>query len=62
MILICHRPLFCELVELINRGEPEEKMRALAIKQGMQTLTDNGIELARRGLTTIDEVFAILIE
>ena len=37
-------------------------MRALAIKQGMQTLTDNGIELARRGLTTIDEVFAIRLE
>jgi len=51
-----------ELIELINRGEPEEKMRALAIKQGMQTLTDNGIELARRGLTTIDEVFAIRLE
>jgi len=51
-----------EIVELINKHVPEEQIRKLAIQQGMQTLTDNGIELARRGLTTIDEVFAIRLE
>lgn len=51
-----------EMVELINKHAPEDQLRKLAIKQGMQTLTENGIELARRGLTTLDEVYAIRLE
>ncbi len=51
-----------EIIELINRHAPEDQLRRLAIDQGMQTLTENGIELARRGLTTLDEVFAIRLE
>ena len=51
-----------ELTELINKSVPEVELRKLCLKQGMQSLTDNGIELARRGLTTLDEVFAIRLE
>lgn len=51
-----------EIVELINKRAPEDQLRKLAIKQGMQTLTENAIELARNGLTTLDEVFAIRLE
>lgn len=51
-----------EILELINKRAPEEELRKLAIKQGMQTLTENGIEHAKKGLTTLDEVFAIRLE
>ena len=51
-----------EMIELINKHAPEDQLRKLAIKQGMQTLTENGIELARRGITTLEEVFAIRLE
>jgi type IV pilus assembly protein PilB len=51
-----------EMIELINKRAPEDQLRKLAIKQGMQTLTENGVELARRGMTTLDEVFAIRLE
>jgi len=51
-----------EMIELINRHASEDELRKLAISQGMQTLTENGIELARNGLTTLDEVFAIRLE
>ncbi len=51
-----------EIIELINKHAPEDELRKLAIKQGMQTLTENAIELARRGLTTLNEVFAIRLE
>ncbi len=51
-----------EIIALINKGAPEDQLRKLAIKQGMQTLTENAIELARHGLTTLNEVFAIRLE
>lgn len=51
-----------EILELINKRAPEDQLRRLAIKQGMQTLTENGIEHARQGLTTLDEVFSIRLE
>jgi len=51
-----------ELVDLINRSVSENKLRKLSIQQGMQSLTDNGVELARRGLTTLNEVFTIRLE
>jgi len=51
-----------ELIELINKSASEVELRNLSLKQGMQSLTDNGIQLARRGLTTLDEIFAIRLE
>lgn len=51
-----------EMIDLINRHASEDQLRKLAISQGMQTLTENGIDLARRGLTTLSEVFAIRLE
>jgi type IV pilus assembly protein PilB len=50
------------LVEMINRGVPEEQLRAEAIREGMRSLTDNGLELVRRGITTLEEVFSIRLE
>lgn len=46
------RQLIMESGSSIN----EEALRQLAIKQGMKTLHDSGIELLKKGITTIDEV------
>jgi type IV pilus assembly protein PilB len=51
-----------EMIALINKGAPEDQLRKLAVEQGMQTLTENAIELARHGMTTLSEVFAIRLE
>ncbi|MBI5020282.1 MAG: Flp pilus assembly complex ATPase component TadA [Ignavibacteriales bacterium] len=46
------RQLILESGSSIN----EEALRQLAIKQGMQTLRQSGIELLRQGITTMEEV------
>jgi len=51
-----------EIIELVNENASEAELRALCLQQGMQSLTDNGLELARRGLTTLSEVFAIRLD
>jgi len=51
-----------EIVDLVNLNASETELRKACLKQGMQSLTDNGLELARRKLTTLDEVFAIRLD
>lgn len=46
------RQLIIESGSSIN----EEALRQLAIKQGMQTLRESGLELLKQGITTIEEV------
>ncbi len=46
------RQLIMESGSSIN----EEALRQLAIKQGMQTLRESGLELLKQGITTIEEV------
>lgn len=51
-----------ELVDMVNKEVPEEKLREVATRNGMQPLTENGVELARRGITSLSEVFAVRLE
>lgn len=52
------RQLISESGESIN----EELLRQLAVKQGMQNLRDSGIELIKKGITTIDEIVATTVD
>ena len=52
------RQLIMESGSSIN----EEALRQLAIKQGMRTLRQSGIELLRQGVTTLEEVASTTIE
>ena len=50
-----------EMVTMINSGASESELRELATKQGLVSLTQNGIKLARKGETTLAEIFAVRI-
>ena len=45
-----------ELRDLVNRGQSTEKLRAAAMRAGMRTLRDSGLEKIHAGVTTIEEV------
>lgn len=45
-----------EIQDLIMTDAPMSKVKDVAIRQGMKTLRDIGIEKAREGLTTLEEV------
>lgn len=51
-----------ELSNLISSGSNTQQIKAFAQQQGMITLTQNAIELARNGTTSIEEVFAVRID
>jgi len=51
-----------KMIELINAGASEGQLRKLALKQGLLSLTQNAIELARRGITSLEEVFAVRLD
>ncbi len=42
--------------ELITDKETSEEIMKLAIKEGMTTMMENGLEKVMQGLTTVDEV------
>ncbi|MCK5451465.1 MAG: type II/IV secretion system protein, partial [Candidatus Omnitrophica bacterium] len=48
-----------ELREMINRGEPEEKLKAYLKTQGMKTLRDNSMVKFFNGDTTLEEVLRV---
>ena len=48
-----------ELRHLIQTGAPAEQLLACALRQGMRTLRQDGIEKVLAGITTIDEVRAM---
>lgn len=48
-----------EMRELICRRVSSAEIRTLALKKGMQTLLENGLEKARAGITTVDEVLKV---
>ncbi|HLA37562.1 MAG TPA: GspE/PulE family protein [Candidatus Brocadiales bacterium] len=50
-----------ELSELIARREDINAIRSLAIRQGMKTLKDDGLEKARQGVTTLEEVQKVTV-
>lgn len=51
-----------EIAELINVRASTQTIKAHALQQGMKTLTQNAIALAREGKTSIEEVFAVRLD
>lgn len=50
-----------ELSELIAKREDINTIRSLAIRQGMKTIKDDGLEKARQGVTTLEEVQKVTV-
>lgn len=50
-------PVTEEIRSLIAKGADAKQIRDTARKQGMHSLTRNALELARQGLTTLEEVY-----
>jgi type IV pilus assembly protein PilB len=50
------------LRELIDRKASADELRRLAVQEGMIPLTQNALALAREGITTLDEAFALKLE
>jgi type IV pilus assembly protein PilB len=48
-----------ELREAVSAGAPQHIIKELAINNGMRLLADSGLDLARNGVTTIDEVLRV---
>jgi type IV pilus assembly protein PilB len=46
----------------INADMDYHKLHALAREHGMHTMTENGLHVAREGLTTLEEVYSIRLE
>jgi len=51
-----------KIAELINAKASSQTIKTTALQQGMKTLTQNAIELAREGKTSIEEVFAVRLD
>ncbi len=50
------------LAKLISSGANTQQIKSYAQQQGMKTLTQNAVELARSGETSIEEVFAVRLD
>jgi len=50
-------PISEEIRDLIAQGADAKQIRDTARKQGMKTLTQNALDLARQGLTSLEEVY-----
>lgn len=48
--------------DLINKGADSDKIQEQAVKEGMQTMIEDGFIKAAQGLTTIEEVLRVIIE
>ena len=51
-----------EISRLIIAARPAKEIAELAVSQGMRTLQQNALELARSGVTSIEEVYALCTE
>jgi len=63
------RSAVCELLQItpelsshINAGANSQQVKQLALKQGMKTLTQNALALARQKKTSLEEVFAVRLD
>ena len=45
-----------EVAKVINAGVPEDQLRKTALKEGMVTLRDAGLEKIRNGVTSVEEI------
>ncbi|MBM3255759.1 MAG: type II/IV secretion system protein [Candidatus Omnitrophica bacterium] len=50
-----------EIRRMVNERKSADLIRKSAIASGMKTLLDDGIDKARRGLTTLDEVLRVTV-
>ncbi|MFM7272783.1 MAG: GspE/PulE family protein [Gammaproteobacteria bacterium] len=50
------------LRELIDRKASADELRRVAVEEGMVPLTQNALALAREGITTLEEAFAVKLE
>ncbi|WP_172600378.1 GspE/PulE family protein [Sulfurivermis fontis] len=55
-------PITPQISTLINNNACAQAIKDMAIQEGMTTLTQNALALARAGKTSLDEVFAIRLE
>jgi type IV pilus assembly protein PilB len=55
-------PITEDIKRLINRGVFSTQIQEAAIKQGMRTMIEDGFVKAAQGLTTIEEVFRVIME
>ncbi|MCW8917918.1 MAG: GspE/PulE family protein [Gammaproteobacteria bacterium] len=51
-----------QLSILISNGANTQTIKSFAQQHGMQTLTQNAVQLARDGITSIEEVFAVRLD
>jgi type IV pilus assembly protein PilB len=51
-----------EIADLITEGRSAQEIGRLSIAQGMRTLQENALQLARNGKTSIEEVYALCTE
>jgi type IV pilus assembly protein PilB len=55
-------PITPEITALVNGGCNTQTIKDAAVQQGMTTLTQNAIALARGGKTSLEEVFSVRLE
>ncbi len=55
-------PVTPDIARLITQGKPTHEIKKLAIEQGMASLTENAILLAREGKTSLEEVFSVRLD
>jgi type IV pilus assembly protein PilB len=53
-------PMTEEIERLTVERASADSIRAVAVQQGMMTLRDDGLEKARMGLTSIEEVARVV--
>lgn len=51
-----------EIAQLISAARTSHEIKEAAVAQGMLTLTENAIDLARAGKTSLEEVFSVRLE
>jgi len=49
-----------DLADQITEGAPVHRIRAAAVEKGMQTLPGNGLERARAGVTSLEEILRVV--
>jgi type II secretory ATPase GspE/PulE/Tfp pilus assembly ATPase PilB-like protein len=49
-----------DLADQITEGAPVHRIRAAAVEKGMQTLPANGLERARAGVTSLEEILRVV--
>ena len=50
-----------EIERMTVERASSEAIRSVAIEQGMRTLRDDGLEKARLGMTSIEEVLRVVV-